>query len=62
MHFADWGRLRQKARTFGGLELIAAEETRSGADGQYAEVTSRTDAPRTGPRPAFCGWYRLQSA
>ena len=44
------------------LVLIAAEETRSSADGQHAQVAPRANAPRARPRPAFCCWYRLQSA
>jgi hypothetical protein len=59
--FADWWGPREQARAFGGPVLIAAEETRSCADGQNTQMASRADAARAGPRPAFCRWYRLQS-
>jgi hypothetical protein len=35
--------------------LVAAEEARSGADGQHAQVPPRADAPRTRTRPALGG-------
>ena len=60
LHSADWRSPREKARAFGGPELIAAEETRSGTGGQDAQVASRANAPCARPRPAFCRWYRLQ--
>jgi hypothetical protein len=47
-----------KARTFGGVLLVAAEEARSSTDGEHAQVPSRTDAAST--RPAFPGWPEQQ--
>lgn len=45
----------RRERIFGSLGSIAAEETRSGADGQLAQVAPRADDARTGPRPALGG-------
>jgi len=46
------GRAKQ-ARTFGGQRLVTAEETRSSASRQHAQVAARADATRAQPRPAF---------
>jgi hypothetical protein len=45
-----------QARAFGGTLLVAAEETRSSAGGQHAQVLPRADAARARPRPAPVGW------
>ncbi len=42
-------------RIFGGLLLIAAEEARSGAGGQHAQMMPRADAQRAPPRPPARG-------
>ena len=43
------------------LLLIAAEEARSGAVGQHAQVPPRADALGAHSRPAFGGWHIRQS-
>src|ERR1700721_2967598 len=43
-----------QARVFGGGLLIAAEEARSSAGRQHAQVFPRADATRARPRPALC--------
>jgi hypothetical protein len=49
---------QEQARIFGGLELVAAEETRSSAGGQHAQMAARADAKRARPRPAFRSRHR----
>src|SRR5580692_9005580 len=40
--------------------LVAAEEARSCADGQHAQVAARADAAGARPRPALGGWRNPQ--
>ena len=47
-------RFEKRARIFDGPVLIAAEEARSRAGGQHAQVPPRANAPLTRPRPAPC--------
>ena len=51
-----WSGQKEQARTFGGPVLVAAEETRSSANGQHAQMAPGADATRARPRPAFGGW------
>ena len=52
------GKVPEQERIFDGPLLIAAEEARSRAGGQHAQVAPRADAALTGPRPAPCGRYK----
>jgi len=40
-----------------GLVLVAAEEARSCAGGQHAQMLPRADAARAPPRPALGSWF-----
>ena len=51
-------RFEKRARISDGPELIAAEEARSRAGGQHAQMPPRADAPLTQPRPAPCSWCK----
>jgi hypothetical protein len=53
--FTSWDKARKERRIFGGIKLIAAEESRSREGRQYAEVLARADAARARLRPALGG-------
>ena len=59
VHSADPFRAHKMARIFGGSVLVAAEEARSSAGGEHAQVLARANALRARPRPALCGWREL---
>jgi hypothetical protein len=52
----------KQANNFGSLGLVAAEEARSCAGGEHAQVAARANAARTRARPAFGGWDRRYRA
>ena len=51
-----------QTRIFGGGLLVAAEETRSRAGGQHAQVLPRAHALGTRARPALGSWRLLRLA